>query len=492
MPDESEDLRPGRKTPIGEFRCRPNPELLSIGVGDPSRLISSLLRDASKLVIPGFFFVDRVSRGRRRSILFDLDQFPFNPGVLLAGLLRSPSTLWAFREALKNVFAFGTGDRFRFLLFARDRILDFPPRIEVPRDRLVDKSMLVNHAGVIDQETVVLPLPRPESPAGHLEIEPEGFGRPRDHAAGDRRAVPSLAEHHTIADDINCAVPKVRENLGPLVERSIPIQVGGADAGLLEFLGDMNGVFHAGREDDGLPALRQAPPILDDRPDERLFVHPLRELILRVISHPNFDAGEVRRRGSIVFYWDQEARLGELRDRRATDHVIVYFSEPSAVSTAGRRRQAQDGRLGIRIDQMSIGLREGPMAFVEDDQVGRREMHPILFDRSSPESLDRGDLDLMDHVGLAPGHNDSVGDAEPFQLVGALIDQLPAVGQEQDVLFLGDGVLYDLGSDDCLTGSGSGLQEEAPVASPEGGPEILDGLGLIFPQLDRFSGQVGE
>ena len=63
---------------------------------------------------------------------------------------------------------------------------------------------------------------------------------------------------------------------------------------------------------------------------------------------------------------------------------------------------------GIGVDDFLIGPGRRVVAFVDDHQIRRRQMHGIALDGAPVQRLDRGDLHALERTRRKPGLDDAV------------------------------------------------------------------------------------
>ena len=74
------------------------------------------------------------------------------------------------------------------------------------------------------------------------------------------------------------------------------------------------------------------------------------------------------------------------------------------------------------------------MAFIDDDEIGRRQIHGLALDGAPMQRLDRCDLHALKRTRRNPGLDDAVADAVRAQLVAGLRRDLAAMRQHQNIL----------------------------------------------------------
>lgn len=151
-------------------------------------------------------------------------------------------------------------------------------------------------------------------------------------------------------------------------------------------------------------------------------------------------------------------------DRRATHHVFVNVSKSFSVRPDGRRSKPKHHRFWIEVEDFQVGGCETAVGLIKDNyiRVGEREF--VRLDATRTERIDARNLYIRCAVWKLTGHQDTMIDAEVYELVCRLIDQLTTVSEEDDVPPLLNGSFYDLRCDHSLSGP-CGCVEEYPAVT---------------------------
>ena len=256
--------------------------------------------------------------------------------------------------------------------------------------------------------------------------------------------------------------------------------------GFAERLGDVVGVAHAGGVDDARHAVEARLVEVGDRQVERQLVQQLGEHLLveldvhvaaaqrhlgdRAHARAGRDADVAQRR-------DHAAPRG-LREVEARGLRREEVGDVAGDQRAGRRHADED-RAGPRADRRGRLLAERGVGLVaDDDRVGVGDP-PGVADEPLV-GLDRHRADVLRRVGAAvvgqERRRGAVGVAAVAQLAVELVDEVAAVGEDQDAA--GARGLDEAHRGDGLAGAGRVLEPEALV-----GVGVVDALGDVLVDL---------
>ena len=347
----------------------------------------------------------------------------------------------------------------------------------------------------VDHQARLLARVPPRHAADPLLVDAPRGGRGEVHADRRARAVPALGEQHRVAEHIDFASLEPGQDLGELALRGLAGDGAGVDAGVLEGLGDVVGVLDAGGVDDaGDPAEAGAVEI-GDRDVEGRLVEQLGQLLLvEVLVHlalaqrhlgdrpharSRRDADAAQRRDHAA-----AGRLGEVEagglgreevgdvagDQRAgRGHADEDGAEPGADAAAGLL--AERG-VGLVADHDRVGV--GDPAGVADEPL-------VGLDRDRAVGM----------VGaVEQRRREAVGVAAVGDLADELVDQVAAVGEDQDAA--GARGLDEADGGDGLAGAGGVLEPEAAVGAGVLGRLLDDVLVLVLGQSSASSSSVAS
>jgi len=118
------------------------------------------------------------------------------------------------------------------------------------------------------------------------------------------------------------------------------------------------------------------------------------------------------------------------------------------------------------------------VCLVNHDQIGERKAHAVGANGADVERGDRGNLDrcLGAKVLIGRGHDDAAGDPVRPELGQGLVNDLAAVGEDENPLMASDRALDDFGQDNGFSRTGRG-NDQRPGAGAE---ESLDPIGSIY------------
>jgi hypothetical protein len=119
------------------------------------------------------------------------------------------------------------------------------------------------------------------------------------------------------------------------------------------------------------------------------------------------------------------------------------------------------------------------MCFIEDDQVGRRQINFVRSESANVERLDRSDLNSRTRPSRVTRLDDAVIHADVVQLARCLLDQLSAMGNEDDAPAMG----YVLGNEnsayDGFTPSGRANDTNSTTTGCDLAFDTCNCIGLI-------------
>ena len=332
-------------------------------------------------------------------------------------------------------------------------------------DRLVVRGRRVDE--VDHQARLLARVAAGDSPDALLVDAARG-GRGEMHA--DRRPgrVPALGEQHRVAEHIDFASLEAGQDLGQLALGRLAGDGAGVDAGVLEGLGDVVRVLDArGVDDAGHPPEARAVEV-GDRDVEGRLVEELGQLLLvEVLVHLALaqrhlgDRSHARaRRDADAAQRRDHAAAGGLGEVEARGLGREEVGDVAGDQRAGGGHADEDGA-DPGADAAAGLLAEGGMGLVADhDRVGVRD--PARVADEPLIGLDRDRAVGM--VGaVEQRRRESVGVAAVGDLADELVDEVAAVGEDQDAA--GARGLDEADGGDGLAGSGRVLEPEAPVGA---------------------------
>ena len=350
-------------------------------------------------------------------------------------------------------------------------------------DRLVVGGGRVDE---VDHQAGLLARVAAGDAADALLVDATRGGRREVHA--DRRAgrVPALGEQHRVAEHVDLASLEPGEDLGQLALRRLAGDGAGVDPGVLEGLGDVGRVLDAGGVDDARHAAEARAVEVGDRDVERRLVEQLGQLLLvEVLVHlalaqrhlgdrphpgPRRDPDAAQRRDHAAAGGLGEVEAGGLGGEEVGDvagdqragrgHADEDRARPGADAGAGLL--AQRG-VGLVADHDRVGI--GDAAGVADE--------PLV-------GLD-GDRAVGMVGAVEQGRREPVGVAAVGDLADELVDQVAAVGEDQDAARPRG--LDEADRGDGLAGAGGVLEPEAAVGARVLGRLLDDVLVLLAPPV---------
>ena len=301
-----------------------------------------------------------------------------------------------------------------------------------------------------------------------LLVDAAGGGRGQVHADGRAGRVPALGEQHRVAEHIDLASLESGQDLGQLALRRLAGDGAGVDAGVLEGLGDVLGVLDAGGVDDAGNASEARAVEVGDRDVEGRLVEQLGQLLLvEVLVHlalAQRDLGDRpharARRDPDAAQRRDHAAAGGLGEVEARGLGREEVGDVAGDQRAGRGHADEDGA-DPGADAAAGLLAEGGVGLVADhDRVGVRD--PARVADEPLVGLD-GDRAVGMVGAVEQRRRESVGVAAVGDLADELVDQVAAVGEDQDAA--GARGLDEADGGDRLAGAGGVLEPEAPVGA---------------------------
>ena len=311
--------------------------------------------------------------------------------------------------------------------------------------------------------------------ADPLLVDPLRGGRREVHADRRPRRVPALGEQHRVAEDVDLAALEGGEGLGQLALRRLAGDGAGVDPEVAHRLGDVVGVLDAGGVDDAGDALEARAVEVGDRDVERPLVEQLGELLLvevlvdlaaaqrhvgeRPHARPRRDPDAAQRRDHAA-----TRRLGEIEARGLGREEV---GDVAGDQGAGRGHADEDRALPVA-DAGAGLLAERRVGLVADhDRVGVGDLAGVADEPLV--GLD-GDRPVGVVLALEQRRREAVGVAAVGDLADELVDEVAAVGEDQDAA--GPRGLDEADGGDGLAGAGRVLEPEAAA-----GVGIVGGLG---------------
>ena len=192
--------------------------------------------------------------------------------------------------------------------------------------------------------------------------------------------------------------------------------------------------------------------------------------------------------GAKTFVPTKNAAGDQLDHRRALDQDFEDIAQASTIGSGGRCRDADHHRFGVGLQQTPIRPRGRVVRFVDDDQIGRRQVHRRCADRPRVERGDRGHLNPLSKPWGEAGEDDAVIYAAGIQLAARLTDQFAAMRKKLTELPPAHRITDNSSSNDGFAGAGRGHHQKAAIACSYCGVDALDQLPLIGTQLRRAHG----
>jgi hypothetical protein len=107
------------------------------------------------------------------------------------------------------------------------------------------------------------------------------------------------------------------------------------------------------------------------------------------------------------------------------------------------------------------------VALINDKHIRTGQGEFVRLDATRSERIDTRNLYIRCTVWKLTGHQDPMIDAEVYELVCRLIDQLTTVSEEHDLPPLVHGTFYDLRRDYSLSAPGWSKEDCAPMTRSE-------------------------
>src|SRR4051812_12868565 len=366
-------------------------------------------------------------------------------------------------------------------------------------DVAVEQRMKRHHRVVVlrgrvhevdDDAGLLAGVPARDAPDALL-VDALRSGRREVHADGGARRVPALGEQLRVHEHVDLAALVSGEDARELALRRLSGDALRLHAGVLEGLGHVVGVAHAGRVHDAREVLEAHAVEVRDRRVERALVEqrgqlflvevlvdlalPERHLRDRPHADARRDAHAAQRRNHAPASGLREVEARRLR-REEVGHV--------AGDERARGRHADEDRAEPGADRRARLLPErGVRLVADDDRVGVRDVPGV-----ADEPLVGLDRDRPLHLRLALVLEDRGADAlavaAVLQLAVELIDEVAPVGEDQDPA--GPRAFHEAERGDGLAGPRRVLEPEAARgvgvvggARRLGGGLLLGGLGVV-------------
>ncbi len=231
------------------------------------------------------------------------------------------------------------------------------------------------------------------------------------------------------------------------------------------------------REQDRAPFAGELDQGLDHAPDRGLGPVGGLELAHVEVAGSGVDAVEVEVEADPAgldpgqpAFSDGVGQLVAIGDR------LEHVAEGLAIEPIGRCRDPEDPGRRESVQDRPVADRSCVVPLVDDDQA-----EGLLSKPGEPGAAKGLDAGQDDRLAGCSGLSllEARLDADRAQLAGRLLEELAAVGQDQDPATLLDRAAGDLGEDDGLAGPGREDQEGRAVASRVGAADRLDGVGLV-------------
>ena len=262
-------------------------------------------------------------------------------------------------------------------------------------------------------------------------------GRREVEADGRARRVPALGEQLRVDEDVDVAALVLGEDLGELALGRLARHALGLDALLAERLGEVVGVAHAGGVDDAGHAVEARLVEVRRRQVERQLVEQLGQHLLVELGvhlaaaqrHLGDRAHARARRDAHAAQRRDDAAPRGLREVEARGLRREEVGDVPGDERAGRRHADED-RAGPVADRAGGLLAErGVRLVADDDRVGRRDVAGV-----ADEPLVGLDGDRAVGGVLVAEHRpaDAVAVAARAQLLVELVDEVAAVGEDED------------------------------------------------------------
>ena len=222
----------------------------------------------------------------------------------------------------------------------------------------------------------------------------------------------------------------------------------GANPAALKLGADVERVGDVDGEHDRAPPFAELEPVRDEIADQLGNIHPPGQFDLDVIAVARMDALKVWPDGGIDAAADEMALDDQVGSLRSFHDLGEVTAETATITTTWRGSQPEQLGIGIVLDNLAVGVGGGVVAFVDDDQVGRRHRHCVRPHPAGPQSGYRGHLNAFHRTKpvIGPGNDDAVTDTVGAQLPAGLDDDLATMGEEENTAVLLGGMLGDGGS----------------------------------------------
>ena len=364
----------------------------------------------------------------------------------------------------------------------------------------VDRSMLVNAVGIVQDQTVGLLGVRPEPTADHLDVEALRERRPQQDDGVHSLGVEPFGIDVHVAD---CVIPALLERLGDPVP--LPVGRGGRHDGRFksvfpQFVGHPAAVLHVhAEEDDRLAAFGDDD--LHRRPD-RAGHH------VGLVHRFGQARGDVIPAGVPLHLVEIGLHVADLRAQAAQEplcyqradvglvaHLLQHVglvANRAASHSVGRGGESDHAQVWVDlpapINEMAVfpfTLGRYPVGLVDDEQIPCGEVAPFV-----PHAVDRGEDDRVLVVAPAePGGVDSdvPGRPECDEFIGVLRDEFLAVRQDAHAQgrVLDLPFLYGPRHHHRLAATGRDHDQRCRVELPHVCVERGNRFFLIWPRFDR-------
>ena len=188
---------------------------------------------------------------------------------------------------------------------------------------------------------------------------------------------------------------------------------------------------------DGAHIRREIPVVRYQVADNVRLVDCASELLTHIVAVFHTHAVGVRLGGRRVEHIRREVpRRDEFLDRRTEHELLENVAEALSSETLGRRRHAEQKRVRIAARDFAVRRRDGVMAFVRNDVIGRRQ-----FAEPPDYRLDGADLHKPPIIARRAGGDYPVRYPHLAEGLGGLVYKLLPVDEEEDapMLHLRDG-----------------------------------------------------
>ena len=172
-----------------------------------------------------------------------------------------------------------------------------------------------------------------------------------------------------------------------------------------------------------------------------------------------------------------------MRSATCGHSMITSKMPPSPRPSPRVAVKPKQDRVGVCVDDLAVRLSRAVMAFIDQQQLGRRQVHVLPLHGARPECLDAAHLHELERARLHTGEDDPVGNTVGAQLVAGMRDDLAAMRDDEHTAAAFDDRLDDSRADDGLAGAGRRDEDDALQAGGDFTLEVVNHLVLIGAQI---------